>query len=241
MTLMAIMRSLSRLSVRTAVAVGIGFLSISYIVYAREASRVGALVSQAVPLKRPLCEVPLRFEGWIGEDVRLDEGVVRVAGADDYINRRYRNTNTGEFLTLYVAYYGRHRSIVGHHPDRCYEAFGWRPQARSTETISRDGASGGVLCSAALRRFSRGTEQVTVLSVYNAGGLFTADHEEASRAIHRGIDGGRLNYQLRIMISMAGNLPTPAALRASSGLLRSLLPALESHLPYPTTGEPSDQ
>jgi hypothetical protein len=196
------------------------------------------LVTARLPLRKPLSELPLRLGNWTAEDIPLDEGVARVAGADDYVNRRCRNVLTGETLMLYVEYRGSHRSIVGHHPDVCFVAFGWKREAGSTEVVSQPGSPASTPYPVAVRRFRRGVEQVTVLSLYNAGGVLTADRDEASRAAHRAVGGANRNYLLRIQVSLTGSPPVPVVLRLSGSLLTELLPALASHLPDSAMGVP---
>lgn len=227
-----------RLTPIRAIALAVGILLACYVVYTSDAAYVNTLAGAKLPLTRPLNELPLRLGNWTAEDVPLEEGVARVAGADDYVNRRCRSLLTGETVMLYVAYYGSHRSIVGHHPDRCYVAFGWKRETGSTEMVSQPGSPASTPYPVAVRRFRRGVEQVTVLSLYNAGGLLTADRDQASRAAHRAVGGANRNYLLRIQVSLTGSPPVPAVLRLSGSLLNELLPALASHLPDSVMGVP---
>jgi len=222
-----------RLSGAVAVLVALGLLLGSYVLYAHDASRVAAALSRRVPLRKPLGELPPTLGDWRGEDIPLEEGMAEVAGADDYVSRLYRNATTGDVLSLYVSYYGSPRSMVGHYPDRCFPAFGWRNELRRVDEIKGSGAAHDRAWPAVVYRFRKGREQVTVVSFFNAGGEYTAERDVVRWAAHRAIGGQTRNYLAQVQISFPGAVPLERALRVTGRFLSELLPRLEDQLPSP--------
>ncbi len=64
------------------------------------------LLGQAVPLRVPLHDVPLRIEAWTGRVEQVDPELVRRARPDEVLNRRYVDEN-GRIVLVYVGYYTR--------------------------------------------------------------------------------------------------------------------------------------
>lgn len=227
------MRSRLRLSKAGAGGVCIGLLIVPYLIYRHDALRVSGLLATKTPLRRPLAEFPLVLHDWVGKENPLEEGVARVAAADDYLNRQYRNTHTGEVVATYLAYYGTPRPRVGHHPEVCYPAFGWQKESRSEEMVGDTDVANSRKWPVSVYRFSKGREQVTVVSCYIAGGQWTADRDEVDALAHGSIDDARRQYFLRVMLSFPGAPPTTRVVRTAGRLLHDLVPALDAHLPDP--------
>ena len=66
------------------------------------ACMVGTLVllrsyqhGEAVPVRRPLREMPLRIDAWQGEESDLSAAVLRTLGASDYTMRTYHDAEGG--------------------------------------------------------------------------------------------------------------------------------------------------
>lgn len=210
-----------------------------YLLYERDAARVSALLAANTPLRKPLAEFPLALGEWVGKDIPLEEGVARVAGADDYLRRQYRGPRTGETMSVYLAYYGSPRPRVSHHPEICYPAFGWKKGAQSEETIRGAGSSKGRAWPVTVYRFSRGTERVTVVSFYASGGKLTADREDVDAIAHEALASTSGRYFLRVMLSLPGHPPMERVVHATSRFASELLPALDAHLPESLAGGPN--
>ena len=60
-----------------------------------------------------------------GGESRLDPEVARIAGCTDSLVRTYRNATTGVSLTALILF-GPGRAVVGHIPEVCYPAAGYR-------------------------------------------------------------------------------------------------------------------
>ncbi len=96
---------------------------------------VGSELATQVRLDPPLATLPMHIGSWIGEDVPVREGVLRIAGNDDYVSRTYRNAETGEVVNLYIGYTARPRTMLRHRPSVCYPSAGWSPLASAAEEL----------------------------------------------------------------------------------------------------------
>jgi EpsI family protein len=77
-------------------------------------------------LQTPLSELPSSIGAWRSVDLPFDSDIVRVAGADDYVNRAYLGSSPP--LELYVGYYKNQRlGDKAHSPRNCLIGQGWEP------------------------------------------------------------------------------------------------------------------
>lgn len=90
-----------------------------------------------VALKRPLSTLPPRIGTWYGQDIEIDSRVMRVAGTDDHVMRRYIDELTHEEVDVFVAYTSRPANMLGHHPDKCYPLNGWQAEGNKTLSLTR--------------------------------------------------------------------------------------------------------
>jgi EpsI family protein len=91
--------------------------------------------AERVPLRRPLREFPMALGEWYGTEFPFEERLVRAAGVDDYLNRRYTN-RAGHSLELYIGYYQSQRTAQGiHSPKNCLPGAGWEPIRSGQLTI----------------------------------------------------------------------------------------------------------
>jgi EpsI family protein len=74
-----------------------------------------------------LSRLPLAIEEWSGRSARaLDADVLRVLGADDYVNRVYHAH--GEVAAVYVGYHRTQKfGAAIHSPLNCLPGAGWQP------------------------------------------------------------------------------------------------------------------
>jgi hypothetical protein len=143
--------------------------------YRVAASRLELIVGNPITLPVPLKALPLSIKSWTGVDVPVDQAVQRVAGTDDFLNRRYLDNATNQRANVYVAYCGRPRTMVGHRPEVCYVAGGWiHDGTEQSQFLSSAGRT--VRCL--LHRFHKPAPQndsIVVLSFYIMNGQVTAD------------------------------------------------------------------
>ena len=218
-----------KLTVGKAAIAALACLAASYGIYRYEAAEVGAVLAGKLPLKRPFKELPLKLGAWKGKEVPLEDSVVKVAAADDYLSRWYYNENTGESVRVYVPYYGNPRTMIGHYPDVCYPAVGWKITLSRVEDVRRSSAETTV--PALFYKFQKGSSRVAVMSFYIVGGTFTADRRVAERAAHIAIDRENRNYLAQMQLTFAGDPLPERVLRTTADFLGVFLPELEGHLP----------
>lgn len=89
----------------------------------------GLARQEKVPLHKPLQDFSLDSKTWISqEDMPLDKETLEVLRADDILSRVYRNSDTGVFATLFVAYFQTQRTgKTPHSPKNCLPGSGWVP------------------------------------------------------------------------------------------------------------------
>jgi len=230
-----------RLTPTTAAIAAVATLLVSGAWYSHDAERVRAAIGDTLPLRKPLGQLPLSIAGWKGVDQLLDQNVVRIAGATEYINRRCTSAR-GEILNLYVSYYGNPRTMVLHHPDVCYPSAGWKKQASFAFGFAKPGDP-AVRWPAVVFRFEKGRDKVTVISFFNVGGSYTADREEATRATHRSIGSTEdepRNFLAQVQVTLYGDprtWPPDRIQRVVGGFLAGLMPELDDYLPGALSSE----
>ncbi len=70
--------------------------------------------------------LPLEIGGWVGQNVPLDEAIIRRTDADALVTRRYSRGDDSKSVELYVACGTRVNELMQHQPDVCYTGAGWR-------------------------------------------------------------------------------------------------------------------
>lgn len=227
---MAVDRGPSKFGVTAASVAALAALIVSYCIYHYEAAAVGAVLAGKLPLRLPFSELPLTLGPWKGKEVPLDPSVVKAAAADDYLSRWYYNENTGDSIRVYVPYYGNPRTMIGHYPDVCYPASGWKQLVSRIENVRRGPTQEGTI-PAIFYRFQKAGSRVAVMSFYIVGGQYTADRSAAERASHKAASRENTNYLAQMQLTFAGDPSPEQVLRATADFLGRFLPELERHLP----------
>lgn len=81
----------------------------------------------AAPIARDLLQqLPMQIGDWVGENVSLDEDMVRRTDSDSYVNRCYSRRGGRETVTLYIVCGVNTTELLSHHPENCYSGAGWR-------------------------------------------------------------------------------------------------------------------
>jgi hypothetical protein len=91
-----------------------------------------------------LKNVPEDIGDWHGTDLPVEEQVKQTAGARGYVSRSYKNTITGEEVTIWLIV-GHAKDVVRHTPDVCYPSSGFTTRApeNSLQPFVFDGKSMG--------------------------------------------------------------------------------------------------
>jgi hypothetical protein len=171
--------------------------------YRSIAAKLHMISSTPVALPIPLSQFPKFIGTWEGKDIPLSPVIQRVAGNDDFVNRRYRNTAESAWANVYIAYTARPRTMRGHRPQACYPAAGW--MLNHTETIQVTSSSGrDVACL--MHQFSKSatvSNSVIVVNYYVVNGEITCDESVFSGVAWRSpnIKGNPARYVAQIQIS----------------------------------------
>jgi len=175
------------------------------IAYRVLAFQLGAPVRSYTPIDQSILETfPLEIGDWSGQDVPVDEAIMRKTGTDIYINRRYSRKGGLESVDLYLASGVRARTVVGHRPEICYIAAGWNLKHQRSLTVPLSEEL-NIKCS--LFEFSRGslnTEYMIVLHYLIVDGQYYGDIETLQLKAGRRL--GMVNYAALVQISSTESL-----------------------------------
>jgi EpsI family protein len=185
---------------------------------------------EAVPVRKPLAELPTTLGVWQGREATLLEGdTLAVLKATDYVIRRYVDDG-GRSLWLYVGYWDTQRKGVQiHSPRNCLPGGGWEPLEASRIEIP----VAGVARPLTVNRFviQKERDQQLVLYWYLAQGQPVAGEVEARvvmvrNAIVRNRSDGAI---VRVSSPVQGSVAetTDRLVR----YVQTLYPALSAYLP----------
>lgn len=184
---------------------------------------------QAVPAREPLSSIPTSLDGWIGRDLPAwDDSVLKVLGADEYVNRRYMRDGAA-VADLYVGYYGSQKQGDAiHSPQNCLPGSGWEPVAEERVNIDVPGAR-----SIRVNRYvvQKDLDKQVVLYWYQGRGRVIAN-EYTNRAylIFDSLRLGRNDGALvRVMSPVLTT--TDAASRDAAAFAASVFPRLSQVIP----------
>jgi EpsI family protein len=182
---------------------------------------------EAVPIRRPLTELPLALGSWRGAgDVRLDRETLDVLRADDYLSRTYRSGGTS--LDLFVAYYmSQRQGDTMHSPMNCLPASGWQPLSTGRIQIPVDDTA----VTSNRYVIQRGLDQQLVLYWFQSHGRTVAS-EYASK-VYLVLDSLRLRRSdaalVRVVVPMTAR--GLEAEGAATDFVRTLYPVLGKFIP----------
>lgn len=183
----------------------------------------------AVPLNAPLSTIPTTIDGWSGRDLPgWDDSVVKVLGADEYVNRRYVRDGTS-VADLYIGYYGSQRQGDAiHSPQNCLPGSGWEPV--SAERVDLDVAGARTI---RVNRYvvQKDLDKQVVLYWYQGRGRVIAS-EYANRA-YLIFDSLRLRRNDGALVRVMSPVltTTEAASRDAAAFAASVFPRLAQVIP----------
>jgi EpsI family protein len=139
------------------------------------ATRLAAPVTTTPIADAVLQQLPQQIGDWTGQEVPLDDEIVRATDTDAHVSRRYSCHGGLESAYLYIACGVKARDLMPHRPEVCYTGNGWTLEDRdSVELPLSDGAR--LPCN--ILQFSRGTldtKAVVVLDYYIVDGQYCPD------------------------------------------------------------------
>lgn len=176
------------------------------------AARLEGPATGAVIASDSLTPLPLQMGNWTGQDVPMDEDIVRRTNTDAHINRQYSRMGGSESVTLFLgcSFSAFDRTI--HRPEICYPRAGWT-LVRDDSVKLRLSDGGSLPCTVfQFRRHRDGleNEHTTVLHYYIADGQPYGNVSLVTPRLWR--LGGRVNYVARVLIAASPRgLPEDAA------------------------------
>jgi hypothetical protein len=182
-------------------------LVLSGITYRLLASHLHVLSVNPVSLPVPLSNFPKQIGNWKSKDLAIPNTTKEYMEknfADDFLSRRYINTQTHAWADVYIVYCSsRPGGVLGHRPRVCYPAHGWEHE--STE-ISKFNSQAGRQISCLLHRFHRSVptyNQTVILNFYILDGRLTLDEDDFSGPFGRSpnVSGDPARYVAQIQIS----------------------------------------
>jgi len=175
------------------------------------ATRLAAPVNAASIDSAAFERFPLQIGNWTGQDVPIDDAIVRATDTDAHINRRYSRQNASKYVGLYVAYGVRARELMPHRPEVCYPMAGWTlVYKRSVELPLSD----KMQLPCRILQFSRGTlnmAKVLVLNYYIIDGQYCGDVSLLRSKASRGSGTVRYAVEVQIVTSVTNNMIADSA------------------------------
>ena len=87
--------------------------------------------------RKELLTFPNTIGEWSGSKIQLDESVLDILNADDYLLSNYFNNNDNELVNLYIAFYNTQEAgSAAHSPKSCIPGGGWRINTLETVHIN---------------------------------------------------------------------------------------------------------
>ena len=145
---------------------------------------VNFIATTTINLPLPLSVFPFEIKDWKGEDSEIPTTIreyMEKNFADDYISRRYINSEIQAWADIYLVYCAsRPGSILGHRPRVCYPGNGWvHDSTDKSDFLTEQGRKVNCL----IHRFHKPApsySEIVVLNFYIVNGKISTDEKEFS-------------------------------------------------------------
>ncbi len=185
-------------------------------------------------------KLPMQIGEWTGQEVPLDEAIVRATDTDAHVSRNYSRYNASEQVWLYISYGMRARDLMPHRPEVCYTGSGWTIiNRRSIELPLSDGMK--LQCNEF--QFSRGAlnkEKIAVLDYYIIDGQYCRDVSLLRSKVWRGSGKVRYVAQVQIATSIGANLTADSVSNVISAFAVESAPSISRLFESIEEGKHSD-
>ncbi len=185
-----------------------------------------------IPSAKPLSNFEIPSTQWTPvRELPIDEETRQILNADDTLWRAYQNRETGDVLSLFVAYFASQRTgKTPHSPKNCLPGSGWTPSEARIIKISQPDEPEPITVNRYV--VSRGENQSVVLYWYQGHGRVIASEYEAK--IYTVLDSFRYKRSdtslIRVVQSVAeGN--TQRATDDAVSFVRAFFQPLREYLP----------
>ena len=200
-----------------AATIAAGFVMLaSGLSYRVLAARLAAPATTTPITAEDVARFPLQIGDWEGEEVPIDDEIVKATDTDAHISRRYSRRNGLDSVSLWVACGVQARDLMPHRPEVCYTGNGWtRTNKQSVDLLLDDGTT--LPCNRL--EFSRNaltTQRVLVLYYYLVDGQYSRDVSLLRSKAWRG--SGTVGYvaQVQIVATMSAVVTADVAAKTVS-------------------------
>ncbi len=174
--------------------------------YRGAASGLQTILNTPIELPVSLDTVPMDINGWVGQELAIPavtKEYMETNFADDFISRRYANTEKGLWADVYVVYCSSQPAgILGHQPRVCFPAHGWiHDRTASSQIVSARGRP--IKCQVHQFHDAWTYQQVIVLNFYVLNGQITLRERDFSGFLGRrpNISGDPARYVAQVQVS----------------------------------------
>jgi EpsI family protein len=185
---------------------------------------------EAVPIHKPLAQVPQVVGQWKGqEDATLEPDVLSILKLNDYLMRRFQHEN-GQHLWLYIGYWDTQRKGAQiHSPKHCLPGGGWEPLEARLVTIPLEGMPQGILVNRYVLQKEKYQQVVTYW--YQSQGRVVAKEIDAKlQLIKNAITSNRTDGAL-VRVTSPVTTTVEQAYAQQVDYVRALYPVLAEFLP----------
>jgi EpsI family protein len=185
---------------------------------------------EAVPIHKPLAELPQTIGGWQGRaDATLEPDILAILKLNDYVMRDYIDM-TGHNIWLYVGFWETQRKGAQiHSPKHCLPGGGWEPLEASLVRISFEGEPQGIVVNRYV--LQKETNRQVVTYWYQSQGQVMAKEIDAKlqlikhAIVHNRTDGALIRLTSPVTTTVEEAFTRQVEyIRALRPLLREFLP-----------------
>jgi hypothetical protein len=188
------------------------------------------IAGTAVNLSVSLSNFPYEIDNWEGHDLEIPtmtREYMERNFADDYVSRRYVESQIGAWADVYVVYCStRPGGMVGHQPLVCYPGSGWiHDDTRNTQFTTQNGK----VIKCLIHRFHKPApefRQTIVLNFYVVNGHLAINENVFKNSYERrfNLAGNTARYVAQVQISSILESSILAAAKEFSDLILDFLP-----------------
>ncbi len=214
---------------RLAVVAALCILAASGVAYRALWQKMKSSLAVPVKLPAPLKSIPHTIGDWQGEDAKLSETVLEIAGNDDFLSRIYTQPDKRSGVYVYVAFSGRPRYMRGHQPLVCYPNAGYQTESsRQTQITTADGLPIPCMVHHFTRVYPQ-SDNVVVLNYYIVNGKLALNEKSFSGLGFRSpnLDGDLARYVAQIQISSKSETTVLKAAAELSDTVLRFFPAID--------------
>ncbi len=184
------------------------------------------------PYHRPLDQFVIPGNTWMmRQTLELDPDSLSILQADDILSRVYQNRDTGEYATLFVAYFETQRTgKAPHSPKNCLPGAGWAPSQSGTISITVPGENHPIQVNRYV--VARGQNQAVVLYWYQSRNRVIASEYAAKiYTVEESIRYNRSDTALVRVVVNVNNGDVAAATQTAVSFVKAFFEPLREYLP----------